>query len=94
MKQFIIKNNYLTVNHLRLLEPVLRSNMPDEVIFKGHNIGDEGIKIITTVMNGEHLNALCFGNNGMMEIGAECVGKLLQYCPVLCNRKHWLNAYY
>ena len=92
IEQFLIINNYLTANHLRLLEPGLKSNLPDQVLFSCPNIGDEGIKIITTVIKGEHLRTLNLNKTGMTEIGAECLGNVLQYCPVLRHLSISYNA--
>ena len=79
----------LSANQLKVLEPALRMNIPEELKLgdragRGVNFGDEGVKIIADIIKGRAVKIFYCVNAGMTEVGVGYLVKALrnQYCQL------------
>ena len=94
LKYFSMRNEDLSVRHLKLLTPALAKNTPAQLGIRDTNIGDEGVAVIADSIKGTtSLRILAFINNiiGMIKVGAEVLGQALYHSKVqslvVCENK-------
>ena len=73
-----LRNEGLSVHHLKLLTPALTKNMPTQLSIMDTDIGDEGVTVIADSVKGTTaLAILSFINIGMTEVSCEVLGQAL-----------------
>ena len=78
LKRFQMRNEGLSVRHLKLLAPALTKNMPTQLSIRDTNIGDEGVSVIANSVKGSTTCTLLFlVNIGMTKVSTEVLGQAL-----------------
>ena len=84
-----LRNDDLSVSHLKLLAPALKENMPNKLNIVNTSIGDDGITIIANSIKGTtSLTALTIANNGMTDVSAKVLGQALCYSTIMALFLH------
>ena len=73
-----LRDESLSVRHLKLLTPALTKNMPTRLSIININIGDEGVAVIADSIKGTNsLSHLALINIGITEVSANVLGQAL-----------------
>ena len=73
-----LRNEGLSVHHLKLLSPALTKNMPTQLSIMDTDIGDEGVTVVADSVKGTTaLAILSFINIRMTEVSCEVLGQAL-----------------
>ena len=73
-----MRNEGLSVRHLKLLTPALTKNMPTQLSIRETNIGDKGVTVIADSIKGTtSLHFLAVNDTGMTEASVEVLGQAL-----------------
>ena len=84
-----LRNDDLSVSHLKLLAPALKENMPNKLNIVNTSIGDDGITIIAnSIKSTTSLTALTIANNGMTDVSAKVLGQALCYSTIMALFLH------